>query len=331
MSNYKIPKRVHNVSDSVNNTPCQFPVGNAKLLDLFTKHVSVKSWISIELVGLWEGTTAANPWHKRPISQVLRARRRLQAGDTAVLLLDVQMHDQDDLEFTQRTVASIKLVVQELQSFVKNVLIILTPGDEEGGKCFLELNNKLRLTLGSTTCRLKPTYEEEIEGAVENERWPKRSTYGVWSTTENGAYIRLMMKAEARRQRTTQGLKRIHDNALESLPPSNREPSPEGRQAASRHVYRDEFPVPQSLEDRLRKEQQEHKDTIQNLREEVEKLNKKLNKRSGAGSERKKLRKMILNMRKKSDTSSSESSDDSTGESNITKDCAERNPEEEAL
>ena len=334
MNNYRIPKRVHSVSDTVNNAPCQFPVGNAKLLELFARNVEIKSWINIELAGLWEGTTAANPWYKNPISRVLRARRRLQAGDTAVLLLDIQMHDKDDFEFTQKTVTSIRLIVKELQSFVENVLVILTPGDEEGGKCYLELNNKLRLTLGSATCRLNPTYEEEIGGSIENESWPKRSKCGVWSTTENETYLQVIMQAESRRRRRAhqkQGMKRIHTNSMDSLQPVNREQSPEGRQVASRYIHRDHYPEPQSLEDRLRREQQDQKETIQSLKAEIEKLNRKLSKRSGAGSERRKLRKMILSIQKKGNTSSSESSDDSTDGSSVKEDCAERNPKEEVL
>ena len=129
MNTYKrFPKREHNTPDPVTNMPCQFPVGNAKLLDLYARNVEVKSWINIELSGLWEGTTVANPWYKNPISKILRARRRLQPEDTAVLLLDIPMHDKDDAEFTEKTIASVNLIVKELQSFVRNVLIVLMPG-----------------------------------------------------------------------------------------------------------------------------------------------------------------------------------------------------------
>ena len=127
------------------------------------------------------------------------------------------------------------------------------------------------------------------------------------------------------------GMKRIHTNSMDSSRPVNREQSPEGRQVASRYIHRDHYPEPQSPEDRLRKELQDQKETTQNLKDEIEKLKRRLGKRSGAGSERRKLRKMILSIQKKGNNSSSESSDDSTDGSSGREDCAERNPKEEVV
>ena len=118
---------------------------------------------------------------------------------------------------------------------------------------------------------------------------------------------------------------------METSCPVNREQSTEGHQVASRYIHRDLYPEPQSPEDRLQKELQDQKETTQNLKDEIEKLKRRLGKRSGAGAERRKLRKMILSIQKKGDDSSSESSDDSTDGSSEKEDCAERNPKEEVV
>ena len=121
MNTYKrFPKRERDAPDPVIHMQCQFPVGNAKLLELYAKNVEVKSWIRIELPGLWEETTAAKPWFKNAIGKTLRARRRLQPEDTAVLLLEIPLHDESDTEFTEKMITSIKTIVDELQTFVKN-------------------------------------------------------------------------------------------------------------------------------------------------------------------------------------------------------------------
>ena len=97
MNNYKrFPKRERDTPDPVTNMQCQFPVGNAKLLDLYAKNVEVKSWIRIELPGLWEETTVVKPWYKNTIGKILRACRRLQPEDMAVLLLEIPMPNEND-------------------------------------------------------------------------------------------------------------------------------------------------------------------------------------------------------------------------------------------
>ena len=333
-TNYnRYQKRKRGPSDPAKPRQFQFPVGNANQLELYKKIAEVTSWIPVELPGLWEENAASKPWYTNPIRKRLRDRRRLQPEDTAMLLLDIHSHVESDTEFTGKVIASVQAAVEELQRFVRNVVIMLTPGDEEGGKCYLTLNTKLRAALETPQCRLTPTYEEEINGEIENQKWPTRTTRGAWTTTEVEAYMKVIIQAEAQRyhRRYQEHVDQPRIDLAESPHWEEGEYESEGRQAANRYKHRDQFPEVRSMEDKLREELQEQRETIRNLKTEVEKLNRKLSRRSGAGSERKKLRKMILNMRKKSDTSSSESSDDSTGESNITKDCAERNPEEEAL
>ena len=66
---------------------------------------------------------ATKPWIKNNVDETLQTRRRLQLEDTAVLLLEIPLHDASDTEFTQRMIASIKTIVDELQIFVKNVLV----------------------------------------------------------------------------------------------------------------------------------------------------------------------------------------------------------------
>ena len=66
--------------------------------------------------------------------------------------MEIPSHDASDTEFTQGIIASIRTIVDQLQIFVENVLVILMPGDEEGGRCYVEFNNKLRLTLETHQC-----------------------------------------------------------------------------------------------------------------------------------------------------------------------------------
>ena len=54
-------KRKRGPSDPAGPRQFQFPVGNAKLLELYTKVAEVTSWFPIELPGLWEENTASNP------------------------------------------------------------------------------------------------------------------------------------------------------------------------------------------------------------------------------------------------------------------------------
>ena len=113
------------------------------------------------------------------------------------MLLKIPLYDESDTEFTQKMITSIKTIMEELQTFVKNMLIVLMPGDEEGGRCYMDFNNKLRLTLETPQCRLTPTFEEEREGEIESERWPTRTIHGVWTSAETETYLRVVLRAEA--------------------------------------------------------------------------------------------------------------------------------------
>ena len=220
MNNYRhSSKRECDTTKPVASMSCHFPVGNAKLLELYTKNAEFTIWFDIELPGLWEESAAAKPWFKNAVGKMLRTRRRLQPEDTAVLLLEIPLHDASDTEFTQKMIASIKTIVDELQIFVKNVLIVLMPGDEEGGRCYVDFNNKLRLALETQQCRLTPTFEEEREGAIESERWPARNNHGVWTSTETETYLQVVLRAEAQRRGRVyydQRTKRARTQSIES-------------------------------------------------------------------------------------------------------------------
>ena len=138
------------------------------------------------------------------------------------MLLEIPLHDESDTEFMQKMITSIKTIVDELQSFVKNVLIVLMPGDEEGGSCYTDLNNKLRLTLETPQCRLTPTFEEEREGEIESERWPTRTIHGIWTSAEMETYLRVVLRAEAQRRHRVyhdQSTKRARTQSVESPRP----------------------------------------------------------------------------------------------------------------
>ena len=277
-TNYnRYQKRKRGPSDPAKPRQFQFPVGNANQLELYKKIAEVTSWIPIELPGLWEENAASKPWYTNPISKRLRDRRRLQPEDTAMLLLDIHSHVESDTEFTGKVIASVQAAVEELQRFVRNVVIMLTPGDEEGGKCYLTLNNKLRTALESSQCRLTPTHEEEIDGEIENEKWPVRTTRGAWTTTEAEAYMRVIIQAEAQRyhRRYQDHIDQPRIDLAESPRWEGREYESEGRQAANRYKHRDHLPEVRSMEDKLREELQEQKEINGNLRKELEKLPRK--------------------------------------------------------
>ena len=115
--------------------------------------------------------------------------------------MEIPSHNAGDTEFTQGIIASIRTIVEELQIFMKNVLVILMPGDEEGGRCYVKFNNKLRLALETYQCRLTPTFEEEREGAIERVRWPARNKNGTWKSAELETYLQVVLRAEAQRFR----------------------------------------------------------------------------------------------------------------------------------
>ena len=72
MSNYRhSSKRERGTTEPMARSSCHFPVGNAKLLELYARNTEFTIWFDIELPGLWEESAATKPWIKNTLDKTL--------------------------------------------------------------------------------------------------------------------------------------------------------------------------------------------------------------------------------------------------------------------
>ena len=344
-------KRGHAVAGPRPRTLCRFVVGSDRICEMYEHCTEFEQFFHVGLPNDWVTIAANSRWVVRRVNKALDARRQLHPEDTAILVLDIPVHDEADRDAANKFRVSIELVVRTLLDYVRNIVIVLQPGDETGARCFTELNRELRLALEPLGCHLTPNSSEEVEGAFNGVKWPARAESGAWRLSELRTYLRMALRNEAARvgyvrpsPSPPQGLNpRGGRSPVEVRSPKRaRSRSPvahhsgasgsslgahSGAHYSGHHLGASgssarahysgahhsgaEVMLSPVTEERLREELAKVRGEKERLRAEVMGLRQRLGKRSGAAAERRKLEKLVRNLIKKTIESISDDSSDS--------------------
>ena len=165
-----------------------FPVGEEQMIKSFSA-TGLRIYRAVTLPPRWEENLHSDRKMQEETIAQIKGHRQMSDMDIAVIVMNLSLFPVKEVEHEDDLISSVTLLVSLLGKHCRS-LLILTPGDKEGGRCFLQLNKHLRRALAKEkTCRIVPAEEDEQNGHVGPVVIPRRTSQGLWSTKDKEKYV----------------------------------------------------------------------------------------------------------------------------------------------